>query len=790
MIDQPFLQLNRIIALVLLCLFLSNNVTAFNVVYGTIKDKQTGEVIIGAIVFNTENNYTVNTNNYGFYSLKISIGCSKLNISGVGYKTEQKSICVNNDTLINILLEPAVTEIYEVIVISGHDNVSSVNTGVSKIFPNKIKAIPSMTGSPDVLKSLQLLPGVQATNEGTTNMNIRGGSFDQNLILLDEAPVYNPSHALGFYSTFNTDAIKSVTMYKGCYPARYGGRLSSVLDLTMKEGNNQKFVANASIGLTASQLTLEGPIFNDKCSFLLSGRYSYTGSALKALTIMPVITTNLNGREKINFYDLNLKINYSLNDKNRFYISNYSGSDLFSSYIINGNNELQWGNQTTTLRWNHVYSSRLFSNFTAYYSSYKYQNTDDNQYQGYYWKSGITEIGLKDDFSNYQSPNSIWRFGITAINRSFIPGSILPSSGALVDTSFSLQTLYNDELAAYLENELKLTNDLSILAGIRTSVFTTIGPNKRYISGPGNNAIVDTIVTPTGSISSSYYSIEPRITFHYSINENNSIKVGFAHTVQNIHLLSNSSLGMPYDVWMPANDAVKPQNANQFVTGYYTNLKQKTIVASMELYYNQLNNIIDFKDNANLFFNNAIDSEILSGRGKSYGIEAMIEKPFGKLYGWISYTLSKTQYKINGINKDEWFSPHYDIRHNLSIVGFYDFNKRWSFSSTFKLTSGGFITFPERFFRFDGAVFPLYSSRNNYQLPAYHRLDISATYRGKRNDVRKWKSEWVFSLYNAYGHKNIFALFVRQNMDSGQGSRVYYMYLFGAVPTIAYNIKF
>jgi len=783
--------------LLFLCLIFSTSLFAQKVtVFGSVKDALTGENLIGAVVLIKETNQAVVANNYGFYSISSNSGKCTVRCSYLGYSTFSQSIEVGKSKKLDIELSPQLFSLDEVTVQGNKSMLNSTSVSKNVVGIKQIKSITSMAGEPDVMKSLQLLPGVQTAGEGSANLNVRGGSFDQNLIILDEAPVYNPSHALGFFSTFNTDALNNVSFYKGAFPAQYGGRLSSIVDITMREGNYKKYAANVSIGLLASKLTLEGPIVKDKASFIISGRYSYAGQVVnlgglfgQEVLHIPALN-NFNDQNKINFYDLNAKINYQINDKNHIYFSTYTGGDRFYSYSLNNDNTLEWGNITSTLRWNHIFNSSLFSNFTGYYSNYNYSYSINDDLKNFTWKSNIQEAGLKADFSSYMNASNHIKFGASAVYHYFSPGKILPRSDHSSVKPFSLGTKNAVEISAYISNEQKISEKLSLDYGLRYAGFINVGQDTVFQYNEEKTQVTSFKAYGSGEIIQFYQSLEPRISARYLLGTRNSIKLAYGRTTQFLHLLSNSALGLPTDVWMPPDKDIRPQSSNQFVLGYYQSFSDYKYEFTSEVYYKTLRNIIDFKDNANLFLNKHVDTQVLSGDGYAYGNEYMLEKKTGNLTGWIAYTFSKTQYQIDGINENRYFSPRWDIRHNLSITGNYQINKRWSASSTFKFTSGGFVTIPEGSFVYSGASFNFYSQRNGYQMEPYHRLDVSFTYKSRKNDNRKWKSEWVYGIYNFYGRKNIYTLFARQegyNLTSGQFSK---MYLFGIVPSITYNLKF
>jgi len=763
--------------------------------YGTVKDSLTGENLIGAVIQIKETNQVVTANNYGFYSISFISGKCTIVCSYLGYSAFTKSIEIEKSTKLDIELSPQIKSLEGITVKGNRSTVNSTEVSKNIIGIDRIKSITSMTGEPDVLKSLQLLPGVQTAGEGSANLNVRGGSFDQNLIILDEAPVYNPSHALGFFSTFNTDALNNVSFYKGAFPAQYGGRLSSIVDITMREGNYKKFAANVGIGLLASRLTLEGPIVKDKASFIISGRYSYAGQTLnlaglfgqEVLQIWEL--RNFNDQNKINFYDLNAKINYRINDKNHFYFSTYTGGDRFYSYSLNNNNSLEWGNTTSTLRWNHIFNSSLFSNFTSYYSNYNYSYFIADDLKNFTWKSNIQGAGIKADFSNYMNASNHIKFGAAAVYHYFSPGKIEPKTERSSIKPFALSNKNALEVSAYISNEQKISDRLSLDYGLRYAGFLNIGADTVFQYNEDKTQVTGFKSYHSGEIVNYYQSLEPRISARYLLRNRNSIKLAYGRTTQFLHLLSNSSLGLPTDVWMPPDKNIKPQSSEQFVLGYYQSFNDNQYEFTSEVYYKTLRNIIDFKDNANLFVNKHIDTQILSGDGYAYGNEYMLEKKTGKLTGWIAYTFSKTQYKIDGVNENRYFSPRWDIRHNLSITGSYQLNQKWSVSSTFKFTSGGFVTVPVGSFVYNGSSFNFYSERNGYQIEPYHRLDISFTRKSPKNNTRKRQSEWVYGIYNVYGRENIYTLFAQpeRNLISTQFSK---MYLFGIVPSVTYNLKF
>lgn len=764
---------------------------------GVVKDSLTGETLIGANVKVLGSIQGITTNTYGFYSLSLSKSEYNISVTYIGYKSIIKTIDLNGNLRLDFEMQIQQSKLDGVTISGIKSNIELTTMSRNEISVNKIKSITTASGESDVLKSLQLLPGIQCVNEGNSNLYVRGGSYDQNLILLDEAPIYNPTHALGFFSTFNADAIKNVTIYKGVSPAQYGGRLSSVVNITMREGNNNKTQVDAGIGLVASRLTIEGPLKKGKSSFMLSGRYSYTGQTMNLLfgkigsDIFKLSSLkNISNQNKIWFYDLNSKINIIANSRNHIFLSVYSGYDYFYSYVLNNKNVLNWGNFTSTIRWNHIFSNSLFSNFTLYHSKYNYSSYINEDIRNFIWESNIIETGFKADFSYYLSQKSNIKMGINGIIHSFSPGSIMQGDTNSIINDFSLDKKRSAEISLYFDNDQTINKRLSLIYGLRFTSFLNLGPGTVYSYNNSMSEITDSTSFGKNQVINTYYGLEPRFSFRFKINNSSAVKLAYCFTKQYLHLLSNSTVGLPTDTWVPPDKYITPQSSNQYIIGYFRNFNKQKIDFSIEVYYKDLLNIIDFIDNADLFLNKHIETQVLSGKGRSYGMELLIEKKIGRFSGWISYTLAKTQYKINQINNGNYYSPRYDIRHNLTLTGNFSLNKSWELSSTFKLSSGGFITLPDQIFIVDNIAFFDYSARNNYKLQPYHRLDISAKYNSSKNEFRRFKSQWMFSIYNLYNWKNIYSLFVKQDPDNFTVASVYKMYLFGIVPSISYNLKF
>lgn len=779
----------------LLAIIVHNSSAQKVTLFGYIKDKATGESLIGATVSVDGKTMGTASNNYGFYSITLVQGKHTIRYSYIGYQLLVKELELTKETGLNIELQPTDTKVEEVKISTTKNNrISNTEMNSQSMGIKAIKSMPATMGEPDLVKSLQLLPGVQASNEGTSNLSVRGGSFDQNLFLLDDAPVYNPSHALGFFSVFNSDAINSVKVYKAAFPAQYGGRLSSIVDIHMKEGNNKQFSASGGVGLIASRLTLEGPLAKGKASFIVSGRYSYAGTTVNLLGSLGQqlrigSLRDFNNHNEINFYDLNTKVNYELDSNNRFYLSAYTGSDHFYYYTINDNSSMDWGNLTGTARWNHVFNSRLFANTTLVYSRYNYSYILKDDARHFKWSSDMQEADLKSDFDFFPNPENHVKFGWSLENHYYSPGKVEPRDATSITKPFSLDKQKAVISSAYLSNEQKISDKIAFDYGIRYSTFFLLGKTTVYSYSP-DMEVIDSVKYGNNQLVKFYHSLEPRFSAKYQLNPASSLKFSYARTVQFQHLIGNSSVGLPSDVWVPASSPIKPQWADQLALGYYRSLGGDRYEFSTEAYFRKMHRVIDYRDNVDLFLNPQVETQVLSGKGQSYGIEFYLAKKTGRLNGWISYTLSKTIKQIAGINDDQSYPVNYDKRHNLSVVLNYKLSDTWSASSVFKFTSGGWATIPEGTFNYYGAAFNYYSSRNGYKLPPYHRLDFSLNYQPRKNENRKWKTEWNFGIYNVYDQKNIFSLFVKQEGYNLYSNKAYKMYLYGITPFITYNFKF
>jgi len=740
---------------------------------GKISDSQTGEDLIGASAIETSSNIGASANTYGFYSLELSKGKHILEFSFIGYNSITKEITLNKDTKINIELSQAGINIEEVVVVAEkkNSNVTSTAMSIEKIDISKVEKLPVMFGEKDVLKTIQLLPGISTASEGSSGFSVRGGSIDQNLILLDEAPVYSASHLMGFFSVFNSDALKNMAVYKGGIPAKYGGRASSVLDITMKDGNSRNFSASGGIGLISSRLTIEGPIINNKMSFVVSGRRSYADLIGKA-------SGQLENDMSLYFYDLNAKINYRVNENNRIFISGYFGQDDFGF----NNMGMNWGNSTATLRWNHLYNSKLFSNTTLIYSDYSYAFNFSELGN---MSSGIEDFNIKQDFTWFYNPKNTIKFGLNSTHHTFNPGKFTTGSNIISDIEIEEKKAI--ESAIYISNDSKITDNLSADYGLRLTMFNQLGAgwSKTY---DDINTVTDSTYFGAGQIMKSYFEYEPRLSLSYQLSDYNSIKASYNRMAQYLHLLSNSTSGQPTDTWVPSTANVKPLIVNQFAIGYFRNFFDNNIEFSVETYYKDLHNVTDYEDGTSTFLNSEIESQILTGEGRSYGAEFYLKKKYGKFTGWVSYTLSRTENKIEGINNFNWYTGSIDKTHDVSVVASYQLTSRLSIAATWIYYTGNAVTFPSGKYIYNNNYIPYYTGRNGYRMPEYHRLDINFHLEGKQN--RKFKSSWDFSLYNAYNRKNAYSIDFRESETNPGTTEAVKLSLFGIVPSITWNFKF
>ena len=746
---------------------------------GFVYDKSTGETLIGANVFFKDLGTGTSTNVYGFYSITVFKGKYEVEISYIGFDKKIIELDLFNPTKKDIYLESTTYKLGEVIV-SGqklNDNVTSTKMGTQELVPKEIELIPVLLGEKDILKTIQLMPGVSSAGEGSSGFLVRGGSADQNLIILDEAPVYNPSHLMGFFSVFNSDAIKSATLIKGLSPPEYGGRLSSVFDINMKDGSNKKNSYYGGIGLISSRLTVEGPIVEDKGSFIISGRRTY------ADLFFPLLGDDQLKNSALYFYDLNAKLNYTLGENDRVFVSGYTGRDVFSFDDKFG---FDWGNTTGTLRWNHIFSDKLFSNTTFIYSDYNYDITVEDAEQSVEVGSGIQDFNIKEDLQYYYNSNNKFKLGLNGIYHTFSPGEIAIDgisnlSNKRIDKSFALES------SAYLGHEWKLSERFTIEYGLRYSNFTLIGPGDVYKFDYDGN-LINTDSYESGDIIKSYNYFEPRFAATYLLNESNSIKFGYAKNSQYIHLLSTSTTSTPLDIWQPSTALIEPETSDLISIGYFRNFSSNIYEASAEFYYKDMQNLIEYKNGADIFLNEYIESQLVFGRGWSYGMELFLEKRTGQFTGWLSYTLSNTERQFTEINNNKAFPARQDRTHDFSIVGMYKLNDTWSLSANWVYYTGAAATYPSGKYEIDGMTVNLYTERNGYRMPDYHRLDIGATY--MLNKTQTEEMSLTFSLYNVYGRKNAYTISFEESESNPNMTEAIKLSLFSIVPSVTFNFNF
>lgn len=763
---------------------------------GSISDEKTGETLIGVNVIINELKTGTVTNEYGFYSITLPKGTYSVTISYLGFGDLNETVNLEQNIRKNFTIKESNVELNEVVVTENpyKINIKKPEMSANKLSITTIKQMPVLLGEVDVIKSLLFLPGVTNAGEGQSGFNVRGGAVDQNLVLLDEATLYNTSHVFGLFSVFNADAIKDLKLYKGGIPAKFGGRVSSVLDIYQKDGNSNNFRMNGGIGLISSRILAEGPIVKDKASFLVAGRGSYAHLFLK-------LTDNDNSAY---FYDLNTKINYKFNENNSLFLSGYFGRDIFrlSDSFTN-----TYGNATVNLRWNHLFSDKLFSNLSLIYSDYYYGLTLD--FIGFNWDSGIKNYNLKYDFKHYISDKITLNYGTNLTKYDLNPGTIEPIDENSSINFKQLDKKYALETAFYGDVEQQLSKKIAISYGFRYSIFNRLGSSTVNIY-ENNQAVlydeelkiyekatpIDTQYFGRNKSIAEYSNFEPRFTIAYELNDNQSIKASYNRMAQYLQLISNTQSPTPLDVWTPSDNYIKPQIADQIAIGYFQNFKNGDYTLELESYYKKVKNRMDYIDGADLIANEAIEQVILNGRMRSYGLEILFRKNSGNLNGWITYTLSRSEQQTPGrtpteigINNGNWYRSAYDKTHNLAITGSYKLNEKWTFGANFTLQTGQPVTFPTGKYVFQGVTVPSYNSRNEDRLPAYHRMDISATLTPKHKEKHKYKREWVFGIYNIYSRYNAASINFRQNSETGNNEAVR-LSIFGIVPSVSYNFKF
>ena len=757
---------------------------------GYIKDAGSGETLIGASL--SVKGKGINSNQYGFYSITLVEGDYSFICSFVGYKSQQFKINLKADSLVNFSLLSGTALSEEVIVTAKKrdNNIKNAQMGKVTLPIEQIKSIPAFLGEVDLLKVVQLLPGIRNAGEGSAGIYVRGGGPDQNLIMLDDAVVYNTGHLFGFFSIFNSDAIKNVSLIKGGMPAQYGGRLSSVLDISMKEGNNQQYQMEGGIGLIASRFSVQGPIKKDKSSFIISARRTYVDAVAK-----PFISKSSQFYGSgYYFYDLNAKLNYKFSEKDRLYLSGYFGRDVFD--FVNGRQSLNvnipWGNATGSLRWNHVFNNKLFANTTAVYNDYKFSFNAAQDNFSVKLASGIRDLSLKQDFDFYPFSNHKLKFGALYTYHRFTPSVVSGRQDSIQFNPLNAQVKFAHEAALYVQDDWEINDKWNINAGLRYSGFQQIGAYKIYQTDINGNR-TDSTIFKKGEPVKTYGGLEPRLTIRYSINEETSVKASVTHNLQYIHLVSNAGTTLPTDLWVPSTYKVKPQTSWLYAAGLFKNFKNNMFETSLELYFKDLQNQIEYKEG---YTPNSIDdteNEFVFGKGWSYGSEIFVNKVKGRLTGWVGYTLSWTWRRFVDLNFGEKYPAKYDRRNDLSVVAMYKLNDRWKISGTFVYGTGNAATLPQRFYIVGGVLTQEYSRINQYRLPAYHRMDLSAILQGKKNDKRKLKTEWVFSLYNTYSRQNPYFIYYDQTGNPYDGTlqiQAKQVSIFPVIPAVTWNFKF
>jgi hypothetical protein len=767
---------------------------------GYLKDGANGEVLIGVSVYIPQLKAGTTTNAYGFYSITVPAGTYDVVYSFIGYNTQAVSITLAGDVSRSIEMAGESTMMQEVEISGDRVDANVVGIQMSKNTLNlsQVRKLPALFGEVDILKSVQMLPGVISAGEGTSAFFVRGGGGDQNLILMDEAPIYDASHLGGLVSVFNADVIKDSELYKGGIPARFGGRLSSILEVRTIDGNNKNFQVQGGLGTLASRLSVQGPIKQDKASFLLSGRISNIGAYLKA-------AGEDNG---VTFYDLNGKVNWKANDKNRFFISGYMGRDKIT--FDGGDAGFGWGNATATFRWNHLFNERLFSNTSLIASRFDYSLEINDPAQGFKWTSDLTEVSLKNDLSYFINTNNELTFGYHLTSRRFQPARVVPASDGSLFKRTEFQKMYALDHALFISNEQRVNDQISLEYGVRLSIFQNVGPGKVYRyddpKAADNPVRSDSSEYNRWETIKAYINLEPRLGIRYALSEDRSIKASYNRMVQNTHQMAAGTVPLPFNNWAPSGPYLKPQMADQVAVGYFQNFNDNMYEGSIEAYYKDVNNVTDFADNAEILLNEDLSTEYRQGDSWAYGAEFMLNKKKGKLTGMVSYTWSKVMRKIDGVNQQrdangnvygKSYAAGYDRRNVLNIIGAYDYNDKWTFGASFTYSTGRPVTLPSGKYEIDGYMPNTISERNGYRMPDFHHLDLSATLNPRKNAGRRFKGQWVFSIYNVYSRKNAFTIYTRtkRNDDGdviGDGTQkeARMIYLFPILPSVTYNIKF
>ncbi|MGB0916240.1 MAG: TonB-dependent receptor [Flavobacteriales bacterium] len=762
---------------ILLTVFGDANAQSNYTISGNVRDGNNGEDLIGVSIIDDASGVGATTNVYGFYSLTVPAGQHTFIFSYIGFDPDTLKVDLQANLTHTTELKTGSVSVQEVVVKAErkNENVTSTDIGVVKMDIKEMNAIPVLFGEKDVMKSIQLMPGIASAGEGNSGFFVRGGNVDQNLILLDEAPVYNPSHLLGFFSVFNSDAIKDMTMYKSGVPAEYGGRSASVMDVHMNDGNMKRYGFSGGIGLISARLAVQGPIVKDKGSFIISGRRTYLD------LFIPLIQPESKGTQ-LYFYDLNAKVNYKIGKKDRLYLSGYFGRDVLKFNDFG----FDWGNATATLRWNHVFNEKLFSNTSFIFSNYDYSIGIGLGTSNFDISAGIQDLNLKEDLTYYHNPKNTMRFGFNVIYHNYSPGKLV-SEGENAFNAVILDNAYATESAIYAANEQKIWRGLSARYGLRISMFNRLG-SATIFDYDDNNAITDTTTYGRAENIKTYFGVEPRLSLTYAFSQSISVKASYHRMYQYNHLLSNSTAGTPTDVWIPSSPILKPQFSDQYSLGYFQNFFNDQFEFSIEGYYKDMANVVDYENGADLLLNAKVESQLAFGSGRSYGGELLFRRKTGKITGWVSYTLSKTEKKVAGVNNGNYYNATQDRTHDVSIVLSYKPIERLSISANWVFYTGNAVTFPSGVYAVDGELVPYYTERNGYRMPDYHRLDMSVTLHGKKR--KRFNSDLTLSIYNVYAQKNPYSISFRESEDNPGKTEIVKLSLFTIVPSITWNFKF
>ncbi|SDE04709.1 TonB-dependent receptor [Niabella drilacis] len=747
---------------------------------GTVRSAVSGETLISASVELQGGETGTVSNEYGFYSLTLPGGEYNITYSAIGFEPVTETIRLTGNKVHNVSLQELVTSLDSVQITANARGrtIRGTQMGVERLTMKEINTIPMLLGERDILKAIQLLPGIKSAGDGNSGFYVRGGSTDQNLILLDEANVYNASHLMGFFSTFNSDIVKDVTVYKGGMPAPYGGRLSSVLDVKMNEGNNQRYAVSGGVGLISAKLNVEGPIQENRSSFLVSGRRTY------ADLFLPVLGDSSNKNTRLFFYDVNAKMNYTLGKKDRLFLSGYFGRDVLKLEKQFG---MDWGNKTGTLRWNHIFNDRLFSNTSFIYSDFNYNIAINNSNNDLNIFSQIRDLNLKEEIQWYAGSSHSLRLGFNSIYHTITPGEIT-SSGKTSYNNLYLQDRYSWENALFASDTWKTAEWLNITFGLRLSSFAIFGPGDFY-EVDASGKITDTLRYAKGALVKNYWNLEPRLAASFILNNTTSVKASYVRNTQNLHLIANSAANFPTDKWIASTNSIRPEIVDIYSVGWYKNLPGNRYELTTEAYYKSFQNQIDYRTGADVYTNDAIETQLLSGIGRAYGLEMLLKKKQGRLTGWVGYTLSKTERKIGGINDGEWYNARQDRTHDVAIVTNYQLNNKWNLSANWVYYTGDAVTFPSGKYVVDKQIVFYYTKRNAYRMPAYHRLDLGAT-RQLKTRRKNTSSELAFSLFNAYGRENAYLISFQQNKDDPDITEVMQTSLFRFVPSVSWHFKF